>query len=141
MAQSTNLASGGNASGNGGTASYSVGQIFYSTISGANGIVAQGVQQPFEISVVTAIPKSEYINLECLVYPNPTMGAVRLVIESDEYENLKFRLYDINGMLLQDKRVESRETEISMENLTSSVYFLKVIKNNKEVKVFKIVKG
>jgi hypothetical protein len=32
------------------------------------------------------------------------------------------------------------ETEISLENLSSSVYFLKVIKNNLEIKVFEIVK-
>ena len=134
------IATGGNIGGSGGSVTYSVGQILYNTYSGTNGTVVQGVQQPFEISVVTAIEKTEYINLECLVYPNPTMGAVKLVIESEEYENLRFRLFDMNGMLLQDKKVESRETEISMENLASSVYFLKVFKNNIEVKVFKIVK-
>jgi hypothetical protein len=63
-----------------------------------------------------------------------------LIVESFDYENLRFRLFDINGILLQDKKVESKETEISMDNLSSSVYFLKVIKNNVEVKVFKIVK-
>jgi hypothetical protein len=138
--QQTIPATGGSIGGTGGSVTYSVGQILYSTFSGANGSVVQGVQQPFEISVVTAVAKTEYIKLECLVYPNPTMGAVKLVIESDDYENLKFLLFDMNGMLLQDKKVETRETEISMENLASSVYFLKVIKNNIEVKVFKIVK-
>jgi hypothetical protein len=43
-------------------------------------------------------------------------------------------------VLLQDKKVENWETEISLENHSSSVYLLKVIKNNIEVKVFKIVK-
>ncbi len=140
QAQSTIPASGGNATGSGGSVSYTVGQILYNTISGTNGIVAQGVQQPYEISVVTSIKNSEEINLECLVYPNPTSGLAKLIFKSPDYENLRFRLYDINGVLLQDKKVESSETEISLENLSSSVYFLKVIKNNLEVKVFKIVK-
>jgi hypothetical protein len=140
QAQNTIPASGGNANGSAGSVSYTIGQILYSTISGSNGTVIQGVQQPYEISVVTAIRKTEDINLKCLVYPNPTVGITKLVFESPDFENLRFRLFDINGVLLQDKKVESMETEISFENLSSSVYFLKVIKNNLEVKVFKIVK-
>jgi hypothetical protein len=140
-AQSTIHAIGGNASGSGGSVSYTVGQILYSTISGSNGTVVQGVQQSYEISVVTAIGKTEDINLKCLVYPNPTVGITKLVFESPDFENLRLRLYDINGVLLQDKRIESRETEISMERLSSSIYLLKLINNNKELKLFKIVKN
>jgi hypothetical protein len=138
--QQTIPATGGNASGSGGSVSYTVGQILSSTISGSNGTVVQGVQQPYEISVVTALRNTEDISLKCSVYPNPTAGLTKLVFESPDFENLRFRLYDINGILLQDKKVESRETEISLENFSSSVYFLKVLKNNLEVKVFKIVK-
>ena len=140
QAQNTIPATGGNATGTGGSVSYTIGQIVYSTLIGTNGTVAQGVQQPYEISVVTAIRNTEEINLDCLVYPNPTSGLTKLVFKSPDYEKMRFRLYDIYGVLLQDKKVESMETNISLENLSSSVYFLKVIKYNLEVKVFKIVK-
>jgi hypothetical protein len=139
-AQETIPATGGNVSGSSGTVSFSVGQLFYSTFIGTNGSAAQGVQQPYEISVVTAIRNTEDINLKCLVYPNPTAGLTKLVFEYPDFENLSYRLFDINGVLLQEKKVESRETEISLQNLSSSVYFLKVLRNNLEVKVFKIVK-
>jgi hypothetical protein len=140
QAQEALTTSGGNASGTGGTASYSIGQVVYTTNIGTNGTVAQGVQQPYEISVVTAIRNTEDINLKCLVYPNPTGGITKLVFESPDFENVRFRLFDINGALLQDKKVESNETEIYVGNLSSSVYFLKVYNNNIEIKVFKIVK-
>jgi hypothetical protein len=140
QAQGTIPSTGGNASSSGGSVSYTVGQILYNTFSGTNGTVVQGVQQPYEISVVTALRNTEDINLKCLVYPNPTAGITKLVFESPDFENMRFRLYDINGILLQDEKVESRETEISLENFSSSVYFLKVLRNNSEVKVFKIVK-
>jgi hypothetical protein len=139
-AQETIPTTGGNVTGSGGSVSYTVGQILYSTLSGTNGTVTQGVQQPYEILVVTAIENVSAINLECIVYPNPTRGVVKLVFGSFDNEEIRFRLYDINGVLLQDKKVESRETEISMENLSSSIYFLKVINNSKEVKIFKIIK-
>jgi hypothetical protein len=141
QAQNTIPAAGSNATGTGGSVSYSVGQIVYTTNTGTNGTVSQGVQQPYEISVVTAVENTGGINLICTVYPNPTRGLIKLVVESFDYENLRFRLYNINGVLLRDKKVESRETEISMDDLSSSVYFLKVIKDNLEIKVFKIVKN
>ena len=138
--QETIPATGGNATGSGGSISYTIGQITYQTLAGTTGTVAQGVQQPYEISVVTAIDNTTNINIECTVYPNPTRGSLRLVVESSDYENLRFRLFNINGVLLKDYKVEARETEISLDDLSSSVYFLKVMNSNKELKVFKIVK-
>jgi hypothetical protein len=139
-AQETVSVSGGNATGSGGLVSYTVGQILYNTFSGTNGTVAQGVQQPYEISIVTTVENTEEISLEYLVYPNPTSGLIKLIIKSFDYENWRFRLYNLNSILLQDKKIENEETEISLQNLSASMYFLKVINNNREVKVFKIVK-
>jgi hypothetical protein len=139
--QETTPVTGGNATGTGGTVSYTIGQVVYTTISCTTGTITQGVQQPFEILVVTGTKKELNLILEVSVYPNPTRGPVKLIVESFEHENLRFHLYDISGVILQDKKVESRETEVSFENLPSSIYFLKVFNNNKEVKVFKIVKN
>jgi hypothetical protein len=138
--QSTIPATGGNATGSGGSVSYTVGQITYQTLSGTSGTVAQGVQQPYEISIVTAIENTEGITLEYKVYPNPTRGLITLTIKPFDDENFRYRLFDLNGILLQDKKIESEETEISLESFSSSMYFLKVIKDNMEVKIFKIIK-
>jgi hypothetical protein len=140
QAQNSIPATGGNAIGSGGTVSYSVGQVTHNTYSGTNGTVAQGVQQPYEISVVTAIENTEGIILEYKVYPNPTSGLLRLIIKPFDQKNFRYKLVDINSVLLQDKKIESEETEISMDNYTPKVYFLQVIKDNQEVKVFKIIK-
>lgn len=139
-AQETISATGGTATGTGGTATYTGGQLVFNVVTGTTGFIIQGVQQPFEISVVTAIANTEDITLECIVYPNPTDGIIRLVIKSFEDGKMRFLLYDLNGILLQEMKIEERETVISLENLLPSVYFLKVIKGNLEVKVFKIIK-
>lgn len=47
FAQRGNVSSGGNATGSGGSVSYSVGQVFFSSNSGASGSINQGVQQSF----------------------------------------------------------------------------------------------
>ena len=140
IAQQTIPATGGNGTGSGGTVSFTVGQITYKTLPGTSGTVAQGVQQPWEISVVTSIENTAGINLEFSAYPNPTRGFIKLTVKPFTYENMRFRVYDINGVLLQDRKIESDETEISLESYPSAIYFLNVIRNNIEVKVFKIIK-
>jgi hypothetical protein len=133
-------ATGGKATGTGGSATYTVGQLVYNQFTGTGGFIIQGVQQPYEISIVTAIENTEDITLECMVYPNPTEGSIKLAIGSFEDDNMRFRLHNMNGFLLQEFKIEDKETTISMDNLSSGIYFLKVIKDKLEVKIFKIIK-
>lgn len=134
-------ATGGTATGSGGTSTYTVGQVIYITIPGTSGSVAQGVQQPWEISTVTAIEKTEGITLEMSVYPNPTGGVLKLTIRDIDDKNLRYRLFDMNGLLLQDKKIDSEETEISLQDYSSTMYFLRIVNNKQDIKVFKIVKN
>ena len=140
QAQQATTATGGDASGSGGTVAYSVGQIVYTTNIGTTGSVAQGVQQPFEISVVLGIDNNA-INLEVTAYPNPTTNYLTLNICKTALSTLNFQLYDIIGKLIESKKIKSSIETIDMENLPTATYFLKVADNNKEVKTFKIIKN
>ena len=140
-AQEAATTTGGNASGSGGSASYSVGQVNYITSTGTNGSSAQGVQQPYEFSVVNGIEEAKEITLICSAYPNPATNFVKLKVENYQSGNLTYQLYDISGKLLVNKKVEGNEVTISMENLVSDTYFLKVLDNKKDVKIFKIIKN
>ena len=141
QAQESINSTGGNASGGGGTVSYSIGQVVYTTnTSVAYGSVAQGVQQPFEISVITAIEQAQDITLVCSVYPNPASDFLTLKVENYDNKSLSYKLFDANGKLLESKIVTGNKTIISMANLLPSLYFLKVIDNQKEIKTFKIIK-
>jgi hypothetical protein len=136
---------GGNASGSGGSVSYSVGQIVYTTNTGDNGTVAQGVQQAYEISNVTGLEEANNISLIVSVYPNPTTDFLILEIEGDVKTQYFVALYNMQGKLLQNKKITSHQTIIAMGNLVPAIYFLKVIKtqghaSQQEVKTFKIIK-
>lgn len=139
-AQETVPSTGGVASGNGGVVTYTIGQINYNTFSGANGAIIQGVQQPYEIIIATAIENTEEVTLELKVFPNPTSDKLYLTIEDLDSENIKYILFGVNGNIYQEKNIENIITEISMDNFRPSVYFLKVIRNNIEIKTFKIIK-
>jgi len=137
--QESVVPAGGNATGTGGSAAFTTGQVAYSVVTGTDGFVIEGVQQPYEISTVTGI-EVEDITLGYTVYPNPTAGMLRLVIGAPDPESYSYQIFDLNGKLVGNSKVTGNETEISMDHLFASVYFLKVIRDNSEVKVFKIVK-
>ncbi len=145
-AQESINATGGNATGSGGSASWSIGQATYHTYTGTNGSVAEGVQQPYEISVVTGLEEAENINLSVSAYPNPTTNYLTLKIATNvqtihELSLLQYQLYDINGKLLRTEKITGSQTNIAMGNLVPATYFVKVIRENKEVKIFKIIKN
>ncbi len=137
-------ASGGRAAGSGGSATYSVGQLFYHTNAGENGSMAEGVKQPWEISVVTGIAEAEGIILTVSAFPNPAADYLILRVENYNLEKLEYHLYDVSGRLLKEGKVTASETAISMTNIVPAVYFLKVIQTTpsyQEVKTFRIIKN
>lgn len=139
-AQQGATAGGGNASGSGGSASFTVGQVAWIMFTGTNGSVLQGIQQPYEISIISSIDDFD-ITLNYVVYPNPTTGIVKLDIGDTDFEGLKYQLYSISGILLQEKNIEAVETEIDLETYSPSTYILRVIKDKTVIKLFKIVKN
>lgn len=140
QAQQASNATGGNASGSGGTVAYSVGQIVYTTSTGISGSVAQGVQQAYEISTTLGIDNHS-INLELTAYPNPTTNFLTLSIVNNELSTLSFKLFDLTGKLIENRKITSNSETIAMQNLPTAIYFLKVVNNNKELKTFKIIKN
>ena len=143
QAQQAALASGGNATGSGGSSSYSIGQIDYITATGSTGSVGQGLQQPFEISTLSGEEFTQ-IKLQMLVYPNPTTSYVNLKIDaSNEFnsKSLSYQLIDNSGKEITNQKIIASETQIRLENLSSAIYFLKISNNSKIVKTFKILKN
>jgi hypothetical protein len=140
QAQEAITTTGGNASSSEGSISYSVGQIVYKTNSGSTGSVAQGVQQPYEISILLGIEDNS-INLKLTAYPNPTSNFLTLNASNSKLSTLNFELYDISGKLIESRKIISSSETIAMENLPNATYFLKVNNNNNEVKIFKIIKN
>lgn len=138
FAQESVPASGGNASGSNGSASFSLGQVFYATFTGTDASVIQGVQQPYEISTLTGIDIKS-ISLQYLVYPNPTVAVLNLEIQNYT-DGFVYSLYDVNGKVLQTKNLENNVTSLTLKEYSNAVYFLKITQADKEIKSFKIIK-
>ena len=131
QAQQATVAAGGTASGNGGTVSYSLGQVVYTTATGSNGSVAQGVQQTYEITAVTDIEEAKGITLEVSAYPNPTTDHLTLTVGnfiSLSDQPMSYKLYDMNGKIIETQKIVDENTTIVMSNLLPANYFLTVVR-------------
>jgi Secretion system C-terminal sorting domain len=136
MAQSNVTATGGEATGVGGSVSYSVGQIDYINSSGSNGSISQGVQQPYEFFLVGM---SEIGILSLNLYPNPTSEFVILELDAVK-DNLVFQLFDLKGKLIRSESITESKTHIQMGNLASGEYQLSILHNNNQIELIKIIK-
>jgi hypothetical protein len=134
------LSAGANATGSGGTISYSVGQVVYHTHTGTSGSVAEGVQQPYEISVLSSEKEMTGISLTSSAYPNPTSDYLTLKVENYAIDNLRYQLFDMQGKLLESKIITSYQTNIPMNAFAPATYLLKVIHPNNEITTFSIIK-
>tara|TARA_B110001450_G_C17512756_1_gene437107 strand:- start:142 stop:615 length:474 start_codon:yes stop_codon:yes gene_type:complete len=132
--------SGGEASGIGGSFSYTVGQVFYSTIISSTGSVSQGLQQSIELFTLSNSELTS-LTLKAVTYPNPTSDYLVLAISDGNITNLTYVLYDINGRALAQGKCIQSNTQIDMQSLAIGTYVLKVNKNSQEIKTFKIIKN
>jgi opacity protein-like surface antigen len=140
-AQQSASAASGEAKGSKGIASYTIGQVAYTTPVGARGATAQGIQQPYEISeIITKEIKLESSML-LTTYPNPTTDGITLDIKNYQQEKLSYELLSITGQLLETNKITQNSTTIVMKGRAQGTYLLKVTQQDYPIKTFKIIKN
>lgn len=139
QAQQAIASSGGNAAGFNGSSTYSIGQITYLSKTGSNGSVNEGMQQPYEIITLGTDAFPEITSL--MVYPNPTTAFVVLKTGNLNLGALVYRLFDLNGREIVSQKISKSETQIHLEDLNASIYFLQILDNGKLIKTYKIIKN
>ena len=138
QAQDAIPVSGGEAAGSGGTVSYSVGQLMYTTNIGS-GTVSQGIQQSFEFQTLSNTELTT-VNLTVVTYPNPTKDFIILKITDSALNNLRYSLFDVNGKSIASDSITESSTQIQLKHLSIGAYILKVSQQNQSLKTFKILK-
>ena len=132
-------ATGGDATGTGGSVAYSVGQIVYTTSTGSTGSVAQGVEQAYEIYSVGI--KETALNISLSVFPNPTSDFLTLKVQDYNNETLSFDLLDEQGKLVLNEQITTQDTQVAMSTLARGTYFINVVQAIKKIQTFKIIKN
>ena len=126
----------GEASNDEATMTYSVGQLFYKSVSTGDFDLFEGVQLPFLISGTGVLD----ITLTAEVYPNPVKDCFTLSVNGQEEVRYVARLTDMGGKIIKLVSVVEPKTSFNIESLAPGFYSLFIVDKNKIVKTFKIVK-
>ena len=139
-AQENSVTSGGDASGAGGTVTFSIGQVFYgNTVDFDGNSINEGVQQPYVVEVVTSIQTE---NIEIELFPNPTTDLAYLKFKSGRtISDLTYSLTDIHSRIISNKTTLSENNEIDLSALANGVYLLNVRDEKQTIKSFRIIKN
>jgi hypothetical protein len=134
VGQQNAVSAGGNASGTGGSVSYSVGQVDYINSSGSNGNSNEGVQQPYEFFQEVGLDEEIIISA---VYPNPTTDIIQ--IEFENAAQRKLELFDQNGKLVLHSTCSDSNTSLDLSALAKGSYMLSVYRDQK-TQTIKLIK-
>ncbi|MDT0646277.1 T9SS type A sorting domain-containing protein [Zunongwangia sp. F260] len=144
---------GGDAYSNAGSAAYSIGQVFYLSHDNADNSVNEGIQQPISLSSEEVPPVEEETKppgqetdknlppvIDVIAYPNPMTEFFIIEIENFKADRYSYQLFDLNGRLMTTGSLENYRTKISPNNLQSAMYILKIFRQARNIKTFKIIK-
>ncbi len=140
FSQAGQTASGGVATGINGSISFSVGQIDYITATSLNGTITQGIQQPYELFIVTEVNEKN-LELDVSAYPNPILDQLFIFIENEEIKNMSYTINDVCGNLIVEEKILNQNTSVFMNDFVNGVYFIKIFKNSAIAKTFKLIKN
>jgi len=149
-AQSSMVASGGELTGSGGSASVSVGQVHYESFTGSNGASLGGVQQAFELFEIKSWKDVPYWNepnepglpvlVNIMLFPNPTPRSITVRVTDYQNEVLNYRILDMVGREMNNGIIAQPEVTIDMEGLPAATYFMEV-KQGERASVYKLIKS
>jgi hypothetical protein len=117
-----------------GEMSYSIGQTIYNQSDN----LQNGIQQPIEIFKFVSI--LDYENIEINIYPNPIIDYLNIEISNSNLKQYNISLFDLNGKLISEMNNISLINKINFSNYNQNIYFLKIFRNNENIKTIKIIK-
>ncbi len=118
--------------------SWTFGEAVIATMIGGTNTLTQGFHQTR--LTVTAVSNLLYPGLEIKVFPNPTQEFI--TIRFSEYiEDTRYALYDLRGKLIENKLINSTDTEIDLKKYACGQYILKLTnKSQQAIQTFQVIK-
>ena len=78
--------------------------------------------------------------LSVVVYPNPTENQLNILFSASLTESAEMQIFDITGRCVQSGKLTNSFSTISMDNLTSGIYFYRIIYKENIIARDKLVK-
>ncbi|MBV6484617.1 MAG: hypothetical protein KFKLKKLM_01127 [Flavobacteriales bacterium] len=72
-------------------------------------------------------------NGEFFVYPNPTNGIVTIQYNATTFTNSTFKLFDVMGKEMLNKKIESNHTQLDVGQYPKGIYFYQTIHQKQQI--------
>jgi hypothetical protein len=79
------------------------------------------------------------INRYIKIYPNPIYSIAYIFTENSDFNNLKFEILNLNGILVREIKITGRVTPFSVTGLKSGLFLYRLISDDKEIDAGKIL--
>ena len=93
-----------------------------------------------DVSLCTGIVNHTASTSKVSLFPNPNTGSVNITISNELTGSITLRVYDAIGKLVMSENLTNDANTINTSKLEAGIYIYKVINNNQEVKVGKMIK-
>lgn len=120
------------------TLHFSIGEPLNTLIEDGEIMLSQGVIQITLNEVFSEVDDVTLTNA-ISVYPNPTTEKITVQIDHQN-EPFSYKVFDINGALLQQSQLSAQTTTLNVEHLSKGAYILKILKNEKDYQTLKLLK-
>jgi len=121
-----------------GSIEYSIGNVFYTSVTTNTGSITEGVQHTYDITTVGI--QEQDLNISLSVFPNPTTDLLNLATCFNT-KGFSFQIIDLLGNQLEIQPIESNQTIIRMLSYDTGTYILNILSDdNKVLQSFKIIK-
>lgn len=139
-AQDGVVPTGADASGVGGSVSYTIGQIDYLNATGTGGSLNQGIQQPATVGGVGAINEDKIF---VSVYPNPTWDNINIQFldETLLQDDAFYEICNLLGEVVSQGKIYASVSTLSIEDFRSGGYILKLYTENSILQTYHIIKN
>ncbi|HMN05157.1 MAG TPA: hypothetical protein PKD45_05465 [Flavobacteriales bacterium] len=125
MAQQAVTPAGADASGNGGSLAWTLGQVDAAFLNSSAGSMAQGVQHPVELLTVAVEEQGQTPGLSA--WPNPTADALTIDFGEAFDANTQYQVLDAAGNLIAEGRVNASPFTISFLDRPAASYFIRIL--------------
>lgn len=140
FSQKNTVASGGTASGGGGSSTYTIGQIDYTFHSDSISSISQGVQHAFEVyflDLENVVFNSSNVN----IYPNPVLTEINISMANLAKDNYSFEILDLKGAILYKGILNSGLTQIQLDDISTGLYMIKIQSSKGYIQTYKFIKN
>jgi len=130
--------SGGNIQNENGLVSWTIGEPVITTIKGSDHTLTQGFHQ--SKIIITEIEENTLLSFEMKVYPNPVATRLTIYVGGTDISGMRYNFFDGKGAVIKTGLIVGSETHVSVEELVSATYYLKIYNKKRSIKTFKIIK-